>query len=513
MKRGLAMVAATAAGTFSVAVANGYAMDDAQVLANPRLQTFATLPSALTSGWWSSTASLYRPLTLVTLGAERLIAGPWLSHSINVVLHAAIAVMVTLLCRRFVSATAAVVAGLFFATLPAHAEAVSSVVGRAELLCAAFLVAAILVVTRPESPTAKSRALVALFSALALASKEVGVAAPVLVLAAAWAVPSQRPHARAWTLAAAAGTVALLLARFAALGTPGGDLAHPAFRTTSAVARIELALAMLPRALAMLLLPIAPTIDYSPPVATVLHPPVLPAVIGGCVVIAVVAGVVKHVHTPGAVTLGAVIAAATLLPTSNLVFASGVVSSGRQLYSPSIGAALVVGALVMAIDRVPWAQVRTAAYAMVGLLIVSAVMVSIREARVWRNTAAVLATAAVRQPDDYRVSMFAAYQARDEGQDRAAVALFGDAFALFPLNSEMNTDAATVALRVHDTTTAMAWLRAALEARPQAVRARTRLADVLEARGDTVGYRTLLEQGLALDSTQTVWRAALKRGR
>ena len=80
---------------------------------------------------------LYRPVALFTYRLVRTLAGPspWPQHLVNVLLHAAICVLVVRLIRRDgASPAAALVAGLAFAVLPIHTEVVNDVVGRTDLL-------------------------------------------------------------------------------------------------------------------------------------------------------------------------------------------------------------------------------------------------------------------------------------------------------------------------------------------------------------------------------------------
>ena len=112
------------------ALGNQLAVDDAYILSNPAIQSLHTLPAAIASPWWFATDHLYRPLTLLSFGVERAIAGSSvvLPHAVNVVLHGVVAVLLARLLARFVAPTAAVVGALCFAVLPAHAEAIASVV-------------------------------------------------------------------------------------------------------------------------------------------------------------------------------------------------------------------------------------------------------------------------------------------------------------------------------------------------------------------------------------------------
>ncbi|KAL1484195.1 hypothetical protein MTO96_032723, partial [Rhipicephalus appendiculatus] len=61
-------------------------------------------------------------------------------HVVNVALHCACSVLVAVVARRVMKITAlyACLAAMLFAAHPVHTEAVSSIVGRAEVLCCLF---------------------------------------------------------------------------------------------------------------------------------------------------------------------------------------------------------------------------------------------------------------------------------------------------------------------------------------------------------------------------------------
>jgi hypothetical protein len=480
----LIVVALVATIAFIRAPWNGYAMDDPAILANPLLRAADTLPDTLVSAWWWQGGYLYRPLTLFTFAVDQLAGNgaPWLPHTINVVLHALVAVGVTRLYGRFLPTGAALMAGVLFAVLPAHVEAVSSVVGRAELLSALAMVALMLVVTQEQPPTRRARLLAALLSAAALASKEGGVAAPVLALVAAWGWPTQRRHALQWAAAALAGTAAMLLARVLVLGTLGGDLVNLAFRDLSAGRRLIVAFTMLPRAATMLLLPLTPVIDYAPSWAELQQPNPLLAALGVLLVVVALAAFVVHPRRPSAITLGLCITAATLAPTSNLFFASGVVLAPRTLYAPSIGAGLVVGA---ALAWLWTTRARVVLPYAVAALAAWGFLVTWREVPVWRSSRTALIAMGEHQPDSYKVPVYWAHVALREGRNADALAQYRIAVARFPADHEMLTDGALVALRTHDTTQAIAWLHEALTVSPRSTRARSQLTAILRARGDS----------------------------
>ncbi len=498
----LAAVVATLGALF-----NRLALDDAAIFAHPAIASWRTLPQALVSPWWYATGRLYRPLSLLSLGVDRQLGGGalWLPHAENLLIHAAVAALVVILARRFLALASAIAVGGLVALLPVHVEAVASLVGRAELLAALALVALLLLVTRTAAPTGRARIAAALLAAAALAAKESGAVAPLLAAAAAHTLPHQRAHARRWGVAALFGTLILLAVRVAVIGTLGGDVPHPFFRTLTPAARIGVAVSALPRTAAMLLLPIQPAIEEVPPLAAAWHPSITLLCLGAALLLTVLVIAARHLRRPSALTLGACVLAATIAPTSNLLFAEGALTA-RTLYAPSIGAALMAGtALAWLAER----GARAAPAVVLAAASVASVWLDAREVRVWRDTPSVISAMVSRRADNYRGHELLAYALRDVHDDRGALPHFARVIDLFPGDAELLTDAAAVALRMRDSTTAERWLTIAVQGSPRAARARTRLYTILRVRGDTSGARRLLVDGLRLEPEQRSWVALL----
>eukprot|EP00123_Amoebidium_parasiticum_P005506 comp16682_c0_seq1/m.14922 comp16682_c0_seq1/g.14922 ORF comp16682_c0_seq1/g.14922 comp16682_c0_seq1/m.14922 type:complete len:248 (-) comp16682_c0_seq1:21-764(-) len=96
----------------------------------------------------------YRPLTVLTYRIDHMLWGldpkPW--HTVNMVLHGLVCGMLSMVVRDWLSffpdcsdwlTFIPFVSGLLFAAHPIHTEAVANLVGRAELLCAFFFLAAL----------------------------------------------------------------------------------------------------------------------------------------------------------------------------------------------------------------------------------------------------------------------------------------------------------------------------------------------------------------------------------
>ena len=187
---GLVGVALLAAGAYANSLRNGFALDDVAIV------QFS--PTVLERDWlklWSDNYwpardgvpdVLYRPLTVWTYVAnEALTPGAeWAFHLVNVALHAIVSVLVAVLALRVTARNGiGIVAGALFALHPMHTEAVSNVVGRAELLAAMWSLLALLVYLPAGDPLAGHEPrrwwhglLVAACFFLAMLSKETPVA-------------------------------------------------------------------------------------------------------------------------------------------------------------------------------------------------------------------------------------------------------------------------------------------------------------------------------------------------
>jgi hypothetical protein len=220
--------------------------------------------------------ALYRPLTMLTYAANaRFSAEPFHYHAVNVILHAAVTVCTYLLARQLlVSDTAAIVAAALFAVHPCHTEAVTSIVGRAEVLAALLVIVSLLALGRAlEAPGRAGKILWGAGSLLALCggilAKESAFAAIALVPALHWCL---RPQASLkervqLTLPFVAVGLAYLGLRLIVVGslglpTPPDALDNPLAHVALSV-RLATALIVLWEYVALLVLPVHLAAVYS----------------------------------------------------------------------------------------------------------------------------------------------------------------------------------------------------------------------------------------------------------
>uniref|UniRef100_A0A3Q3BFX1 dolichyl-phosphate-mannose--protein mannosyltransferase n=1 Tax=Kryptolebias marmoratus TaxID=37003 RepID=A0A3Q3BFX1_KRYMA len=120
------------------------------IVNNPDVRPGSSLRNVFTNDFWgkrmadNTSHKSYRPLCILTFRLNILLGGmtPLYFHIINVCLHCAVTclLMYTCECCVFESPRLAFVAALLFAVHPVHTEAVSGIVGRADVLaCLLFL--------------------------------------------------------------------------------------------------------------------------------------------------------------------------------------------------------------------------------------------------------------------------------------------------------------------------------------------------------------------------------------
>lgn len=374
--RTILLVSLLALVLFLPTVRHGFAYDDAiTILENPDVREHR-FGQALLSPYHAGPSQkiptgLYRPLTTWTFAAQHALHGasPRAYHAGNVLLHALVTALVAALAieavrglgrRPEAAGAAALVAGLVFAIHPVHVEAVANVSGRAELLSAAFGLAALLVHARVRDGDGRASlagsTLAAVLLFLACLAKESAVMlAVVLVFGEALRRRSPRDVAR--TCAVAALPVLLFLAlRVGVLGslTLRDDavtfLENPVVGQSLPV-RWLTALAVVARGAGLLVLPLRLTPDYGfahlEPVTFLLEPA---AVAGFALVVAAAVALVLLPRKRPEAALGLALLVAPWFLVSNFFVTIGTIFGERLLYLPSAGFALLLGVAAAALS-------------------------------------------------------------------------------------------------------------------------------------------------------------------
>ncbi|MBX6362737.1 MAG: hypothetical protein IRZ00_02615 [Gemmatimonadetes bacterium] len=430
---------------------NGFAYDDVAVVQNDgRIHTLTNLARIFAQPYWADRGTefaIYRPLTSASFAIDWFVSRgyPMWFHIVNVLWHAGSCVLLLLVLAELFPPVAALGGALLFALHPAHVEAVANVVGRAEVMSAAFAFAAALLWMRSGARLGVRTAVaVAALYALAMLAKESAVTLPALLvlLDAArgeWRVGSSSAAAylrrRAPALAllgvALAGELA---ARYAVIGRMGPAVVDPIFDVASSGPdRVRTALSAWPIFLRILFFPRVLLADYAPRIS-------LPALhwtagaIAGAALLAgcVVGGLVALARGRGRTALGFLWFPVAILPVSNLLFPTGIFVAERTLYVPSVALSIGVAGLTALALRAPWgADWRVLAAAATPLMLVLAVRSVVREPE-WRDTATIFAALDRDAPEAFRVQWDLARRARRAGNKVDAAAHFARALELWP---------------------------------------------------------------------------------
>ena len=342
---------------------NGFVNDDKPLVANNALVNDASrLGDIFTSGYWStrqeSVPELYRPFTVLSLALNRRLTGaaPLGFHLVNLLLHGCVSTLVFHLALSIGSSrTAAWGAGLLFAVHPVHTEAVAPVVGRSELLAAAFFLGALWLHHRmmhgQAGPVWVLGAGAGYFAASL--SKEGALIFPAIALLTDLAFPPARalsPRAR-WAPYAVYALAALLVLgiRYEVLGAVARSDIRPLDNplvAQPAAAALSTALVALGGALKLLVWPLRLSADYSGaqirPAAGPLDPQVIAVL---AVIVFLMAAAVRAWKRLPPVSWGIAFLFLAVLPVSNLFFLIGTIFGERLLYLPSVGFCVAAGAL------------------------------------------------------------------------------------------------------------------------------------------------------------------------
>jgi len=391
-------VAACAVVVHLGALANRFAMDDLYIIVlNPLVREPASPWRILTAPYWPADfgGQLYRPFPVLTYALDRLAAGPAWFHGMNLLWHATASTGVAVLAHRLSGARAALIAGLLFAVHPAHVEAVANVVGRAELMAAAFACLSVWAALSGRHPAWSIAAF-----AIALLCKENAAVTPALVIWG-WILGIGRPgrHRGAalvagWLVAGAAWAVArgLVLAPFARFH----DLA-PVFVGLDPLAVRLTAVSALTDVARLLVAPIALRADYSPLERVAVAAPGDPRFLLGAAVFALWAALLAVAWRRGrrVEAFGLGWTAIAFLPVSNLLIPIGVLVAERTLYLPSAGVVIAAGAALAARPGRP-------ALAIAAALVLAGAARSAARVPVWRDDIRLTESMLDDSPSSYR---------------------------------------------------------------------------------------------------------------
>ncbi|XP_053112334.1 protein O-mannosyl-transferase TMTC3 isoform X1 [Hemicordylus capensis] len=157
----IALIVGVVAACYWNSLFCGFVFDDVSaILDNKDLHPSTPLKNLFLNDFWGTPMSeershkSYRPLTVFTFRLNYLFSelNAVSYHFLNVIFHAIVCIVFLKVCKLFLDSRSSLVASLLFAVHPIHTEAVTGVVGRAELLSSIFFLAAFLSYTKSKGP-------------------------------------------------------------------------------------------------------------------------------------------------------------------------------------------------------------------------------------------------------------------------------------------------------------------------------------------------------------------------
>ncbi|HWZ57429.1 MAG TPA: hypothetical protein VNW46_00535 [Gemmatimonadaceae bacterium] len=488
---------------YANAIANGFALDDRWIiLDNPLVASVSGIWRAFGAPYWpNGLVGQYRPLVIASFAVDWAVAhgGAWWFHLVNLGWHVAATVLVLRLARQVLPEMGAIAAAVLFAVHPVHVEAISSTVGRCELMAAVFVLAGLLA-HRAGRPSAVG------WYVLALLSKESGIVLlglavchDVLLTEGGWATLRVR---RAWY--AAYGVVIACYAGLLAWVFRGGQALVVQSITWDGATTVDRWLTMLrvvPEYVRLMVWPWDLAIDYTPR-TLVLVTTVTPMVLLGAALLVVIAGIIVLTwRRAPVVATGLVWFAIAMSPVANVFFPSGIVLAERTFYLPSVGAVLVMGWVVAAVasrrtDRVPRAMILGA---VAGAAAVFAVRGWVRTPA-WHDNKSLALVWLETHPESYRGHAWASIVLSKTNAWAASGREAARARELYPADPGPYILGSEAALALHDTATALTLLDSAVAIAPTEAAPLVRRARIYAVYGNWPRVRADARHAYAMDS-------------
>ena len=498
-----------------------------------------------TSDYWKDTISLartlYRPVTVLSFAVERAAVGdsdPRISHLVNILVHACAACLLFLFVRRIGAGEfVASVAAAAFAVHPLLLQAVVNVVGRADLLAAAFSLAALATFSfAGRGPTGAISGPVAtrlgawatgLLVFAALGSKEIGVAVIPLMLVfdLLYRFPD-RARDRTWWMERAGAwlpsvvaTLCYLHLRTIAIGDfPGWQRLAPEDNVLvglEGLSRVATTLAMLARYVGLLFWPRGMSPDYSGSVIGRESSLLALAPLAGLVALLVLVGLAarplvaraaRRGESPPvdrATSFGAWLFLAPYLLIGNLLMLNAAGFAERLIYFSATGFCLL---LAMVLDRMPsWFPegrrkiVRRATVVWVAIVLVAGIVQTRQASQMWATHDGMFAYALKVAPRSLRANLTRAGNLEGEGKLDEALAAYEHVTEIFPEYGGAWLSRGILLARAGDLDEAERSLRRAVDARPGVGEVHLNLGLVLLHRGDPAAAEREFRRALLLD--------------
>lgn len=512
------LAGALAVTVYANSLVNGFAYDDARIiLDNTELHSLETLPGAVFKPYWHGregelSLGLWRPTTTLLLGLEYAVAGdkPALYHAINVVGHGLVTLLVVLVLAQLATVPIAFAAGLLFAVHPVHVEAVSNVVGGAEVVATGFFLFALLIHLRGPSSWPRALAVAALYG-LAFGAKEGAVTLPgviFLVDAARRRLDvrdlSEYVRERWRTYAALAGVAATMLAvRAQILGSVATPEVAPGAGLLLEIPRVWTLAELWAHYVRLMVFPLDLASDYTPgviPISTGFH---ALNTIGLVLTLLIFAGALvswRHPKMSSKATsarvfgFGVLWFAITVSPVSHIFFVAGVLLGERTLYLPSVGAVAILAWVLVSLVR----RRREVGLAAFALVIVLMGWRSWTRTPTWFDDGTVFETLIADYPHSGRAQWLMGDIYMAQGRQSEALRVYREAIPNLGAGASLTTDIGRKLLAAGNVRGAAGLLRQAWQQAPDVASAPALLGVAYSRMGDVERTEQALVAALEL---------------
>jgi Tfp pilus assembly protein PilF len=465
----VALLVAIAVLPYANAIRGGFVLDDNDiVVGNPLIRSVANVPQIFETDYWAGGAGtaaavdpgLYRPFTVSTYAVDYQLwqLNPAGYHAVNLLLHVIASLAVFFLAVQLLSSPlAAFAAAAIFAAHPLHTEAVTSIVGRAEVLATLFFLFGFLIhQSTAQSAVSGRRAVLRSLAVAAcyltgLFSKEIAATLPLVLMLRDWLwrdeLPSDR-NAAARTLATR--YVPLVAAAGLYLAIRHQAVTHAAqiwsgFAGISPGDRALTGIRVLAEYVGMFLVPRTLLADYWKTNVPIARSIAQPAVLFALLLWTLVVIAIVRLRRDRVFLLGVGWFVITVLPVSNILFPIGVAKAERILYLPSVGLCLLVGWIALK-AQAAWRRPLVVSTALAVVLILLGAR-TYRRNEDWKNTMT-LALATLRDsPTSPLMNDLAAGELVNRGDVAQAVPLLLEAVRQSPEQPLFHTHLGTVYYR------------------------------------------------------------------
>jgi protein O-mannosyl-transferase len=510
-----AVAVTLACAAYYNALHNPFVYDDHDtVIANPSLVDPTNVKFVLVY-------SPFRPVVNASYALDRWFWGyrPFGYHLTNVALHASSVLLLYAWLRRILADTgssgaaslAAFAGAALFAVHPLQSEAVAYVSGRSELMCAVWFLAALLLARGAILSGSRVRtAGGVLCGLLAIASKEIGLVLPLVVLAYDWLLRPGEDAARrkrlwrvfvpAFVLLAGVGVYRLLALRGVSTGTARGPLLN---MLTQAI--------VIWRYVALLTWPAGQSIMHGVHRVTSVADPIAWVAFAGLA--AGCAGAFRLRTSYPVVALGLVWFFAVLAPSSSVI----ALREGMAEHRVYLASAGIFIAVASAFARGAKSGAATGDKAIVspwragvfcaGLLVLFAL--TVMRNRVWSDPVVLWTEATVHAEGMWEPHYALADSLREAGDCPAALPEYQRVVALHPAHRDAFTNMGICLAQTGQLEDAERSFRRVLEIDPSFPRGYTNLGALALVAGDTTRARDYYREAIAQDPGNVLARMQL----